>query len=323
MRVPRSRRVAGPGAQARTGMVVTMVLRKQQLLFFIPLALAVFACVNTPPSDPPTIAFPTPDLTATAALENIVLVTATDLPLPTPLPPTSTPDLGLPTAPPEPSPTGLVRQGGQFTAFFLPQPPTLDGNLDDWTLAPLNVNNVVYGAGNFSGPDDISATVMIGWNETYLFLGLRVRDNLYVQNATGNQIFRGDSFEVLLDTSLAADFQDNRLGPDDFQLGMTLGSSPDSGQPRNYLWYPQAIEGSRDQVILLGNSTSEGYQAEVGIPWSIFDISPQAATYFGFAFSVSDNDVAGDNVQEVMVSLAPTRRLTDPTTWGTLLLVGP
>jgi hypothetical protein len=296
--------------------------KKLQAIFLV-LALAAFACVTSPPSEPPTIAFPTPDLTATAALENIILVTATDLPAPTPLPATDTPEPATTTAVPDPSPTGPSRQAGQFTAFYLSLPPTLDGNLDEWTLAPLNVNNVVYGAGSFGGPDDISATVMIGWNETYLFLGLRVRDNLYVQNAFGNQIFRGDSFEVLLDKSLAADFDDDRLGPDDYQLGMTLGNAPDSGQPRNYLWYPQAIEGPRDQVILLGHSTPEGYEAETAIPWSIFDISPQPSTYFGFAFSVSDNDMPADNVQEVMVSLAPTRRLTDPTTWGTLLLAAP
>ncbi len=70
-------------------------------------------------------------------------------------------------------------------------------------------------------------------------------------------------------------------------------------------------------------STSNGYDMEAAIPWSVFGVSPQAGLHYGFAFSISDDDKPGSAVQQKMVSTAPGRSLQDPTTWGDLIMVKP
>jgi len=294
----------------------------------IALLLAVLACGPFPDDEAPTLEFPTPNLIGTAVAGTQLALDGqpTGTPTQAPVPPTDTPVLPTetPTEPaPEPSPTGLRRAGGDFTANFLNQAPNIDGNLDEWSLPEIAVNHVVYGEASYAGPDDVSGSVMIGWNANMLFIGLRVRDNRYVQNATGNQIFRGDFFEVILDTDLEGDFNIDSLSSDDYQLGMTLGSSPNGNSPRNYLWFPFNKEGELNSITIRGHSTTAGYEAEAAIPWSVFGIAPQPGDLFGFSFAISDNDVVDDNVQEVMVSIVPTRLLVDPTTWGNLLLAGP
>jgi hypothetical protein len=56
------------------------------------------------------------------------------------------------------------------------------------------------------------------------------------------------------------------------------------------------------------------------IPWTVFGVTAEAGDRFGFALSVSDNDLTGAPVQQSMVSNVSSRTLTNPTTWGTLIL---
>jgi hypothetical protein len=65
---------------------------------------------------------------------------------------------------------------------------------------------------------------------------------------------------------------------------------------------------------------TDGYRIEFAIPWSVFGISPVKGQLLGFAVSVSDNDNKTQDLQQTMISSAPHRVLTDPTTWGLLIL---
>jgi hypothetical protein len=60
---------------------------------------------------------------------------------------------------------------------------------------------------------------------------------------------------------------------------------------------------------------------EVAIPWSVLGLSPTANWRYGFAFGVSDNDNTTSNEQQSMVSNVQDRKLTNPQTWGNLVLV--
>lgn len=188
-------------------------------------------------------------------------------------------------------------------------------------MATYPVIAVTYGQANYLGPADLSASLMLGWDESFLYLALHVLDDKYVQNASGDQIFKGDYVEVLLDRDLNGDFSNNKLNNDDYQLGLSLGS--DLKSPTNYLWYPREMQGIKPGVMLAGISTADGYTSEAAIPWGLFQVEPGPGDIFGFAVSVSDNDQANKNVQETMVSTAPDRQLSNPTTWGNLYLVRP
>ncbi len=308
---------------------------------------AVAACRQ--PSAPTPIAIPTPNLTLTALFEPTETIppsvtppaiqTATPMDAaeasPTPVPtqtngPTELVTKEAPTEEPGDSPTATntptavpdKRTGPTVDAVFIDSPPAIDGDLDDWDLDAIRLVAVVFGANNHAGPEDLSGTFMVGWDETQLYIAAMVVDDTYVQNAVGEEIFKGDSLEVLLDKNLRTDFSSRVLSTDDYQLGISPGAKI-GDTPAAYLWYPEGNAGPRVLVDIAAAPTDDGYQVEIAIPWSVFGISPSEGDIFGFGFSISDNDEVGSITQQTMVSNVSTRNLSLPTTWGNLLLAGP
>jgi hypothetical protein len=302
---------------------------------------AVSACQLSASKAPTAFTFPTPDLTGTAiywnvatslapSLTHVAIVTpsasATQLPSSTPIPvvtTTSAPTVPTATLPPTVTSVPLYRTVGKIVASFLQTPPNIDGDLSKWSLFQYPVDYVVYGGANWTNAQDLSAKVMVGWDYNNLYLGVHVLDDRYVQNSSGEYLYLGDSLEVLMDTNLSADFYVQGLSPDDFQLGIMPGSPNPGDNHEAYLWLPRTVRGLRPKVKVSAKKVEGGYDVEVAIPWTVFEVTPVAGEHFGFAFSVSDNDKRNENLQQSMVSSAPYRSLTNPTTWGDLLLGQP
>jgi RNA polymerase subunit RPABC4/transcription elongation factor Spt4 len=284
--------------------------------------------VDLPVSFVPTET-PTAEESPPTATPSPLPATETPVPTPTPIPtptatriPTHTPSTTpfvTTTTPSVALPGQRLRAGDTLTAYYLDAPPRIDGVLAEWDLPGHSVNTVVYGKANHSGADDLSATAMLGWDDGYLYLAIDIQDDRYAQNASGDTIFRGDHIEILLDTELEADFSSNKLSGDDYQLGLSLG--PSLRSPKNYLWYPVAKRGEKAGVVIAGLPTERGYTLEAAVPWQLFQVNPHSGQVFGFSLSVGDNDREDINTLESMVSTAPKRELTDPTTWGNLFLV--
>jgi len=327
-------------------------MKHRWMLIASALMLVATACQLSGATPPPEL-FPTPDLTMTAIYAVLYetqetpaqipaaitqtsppaenpLPTETSIPLsPTPtnttvptqtnLPPTSTPTQILPTNTPRP----MIRSGASITATYLGVRPDINGYLGEWNLTKYTLTSVVYGGNLWDNADDLSARVQVGWDQANLYLAVEVIDEDYEQNTGGTNLFKGDSLEVLLDTNIAADFYVRNLGADDFQLGISPGSPVPDEDPEAYLWYPASIHGGRSQVDIAAVRTDDGYNVEVAIPWSVFEMTPQAGQHYGFAFSVSDNDIDGGIAQQSMISNVATRVLPDPTTWGDLVLYRP
>ena len=325
-----------------------------KLIFGILLLVLTASACNFPGALTPTpFVFPTPNLTMTAVFNptqiipptptSLIVDTATSepgtaaSPTNTSLPPTDVPT-AVPTATPTVVPSTAVptntpvrptatqpppdsRPRYQVKAFYVDDPINIDGVMDDWDLTRYDVDYVVFGEDRWSDEDDLSARAMVAWDENYLYIATRVRDEEYVQNARTRELFKGDSLEVLIDTNLQSDYYTRSLSPDDFQLGISPGSPGPGDDPEAYLWYPSAIEGRRTEVKIGAESVDAGYYVEVAIPWDVFEIDPEEGDHYGFAFSVSDNDREAEDVQQSMVSNAATRSLSDPTTWGDLELV--
>ena len=308
---------------------------KNKTIFGIAALLITLLAVSCTfrPSTPTPIVMPTlaPEITeifqATSTIPPSItppaVQTATpegEQPTAVPEDPTSTP---LPTSTDLPVEDGTTarRPGPDVEAVFLATKPVIDGDLDEWNLPIQNITTVTYGAANHTGSSDLSGWFMAGWDEDNLYLAVRVVDDIHVQNATGEDIFKGDSVEFLLDTNLPADFYVAALSPDDYQLGMSPGSTV--GQSLEaFLWYPRSAEGSQSQVRMAATTTVDGYQLEAAVPWSLLNLSPEGGERYGFAFSLSDNDDSTRNLQQSLASNVSTRRLTNPRTWGNLSLVG-
>jgi hypothetical protein len=286
-----------------------------------------FAVTETQLSTIPSTNTDTPLPSTATPSQTPIAFTPTYTPLPptnTSIPPTNTTVPPTNTLiPPSNTPVPTVRSVASISASYLGVAPNIDGNLGEWNLHQYAVTNVTFGREHWDNAADLSGSVMVGWDAHNLYLGVIVIDEDYEQNTGGENLFRGDSLEVLLDTNLGADFYVDTLSPDDFQLGISPGSPVPDENPEAFLWYPTDIHGSRSQVEIRAARTDEGYTVEAAIPWSIFEITPQAGQHYGFIYSVSDNDIDGGIAQQSMISNAATRHLTNPMTWGDLLLSHP
>lgn len=306
------------------------------------------AACNLPSVAAPTpFAFPTPDLTLTAIFSVLVtptppvVITATPVQIPPtsdqaafpsptvppilgtfiPETPISTTQAPAPSPiPATPTPARQLRPGPVVEALYVQNPPAVDGSLNDWTIPFQTANHIVFGRDRWDNAEDLSSRFAVAWDYNYLYLAARVTDEDYVQNARGEDLFLGDSLEILFDSNLAQDFELQRLGPDNYQLGISPGNPEPGENPEAYLWYPRDIAGRRPEVRIGAQRTSVGWDVEAAVPWSVFGTAPQADMTYGFVFSVSDNDRTGQVEQQTMVSNVSTRRLTDPTSWGNLTL---
>ncbi len=314
------------------------------MLFIVALA----ACRTPATQEPVTI--PTPNLTLTALFEPTETIppsvtpptiqTATPMDSaeasPTPVPtqtsaPTELVTKEVPTegpaAPPTKTSTPEIapdeRPGATVDAIFFDTPPSIDGSVDEWDIDLYKLVAIVYDPDfNHTGPNDLSGTFMVGWDDNQLYIAAEVIDDQHVQNAVGRDLFLGDSLEVLLDKNLRDDFFVSDLSNDDYQLGISPGSKIGKS-PEAYLWFPDGNEGPRLLVNIAASETDAGYQIEIAIPWSVFGLLPSEGDLFGFGFSLSDNDEIGTSLQQTMVSNLSTRFLADTRTWGNLILTKP
>jgi hypothetical protein len=304
------------------------------------IVLVMMAC-NAPGIIQPTAEFqtPTPNLTLTALFsqEEIIKQTVEAIPKDPPtaeapqvtqppvvtLTPVPTDTVVAATATSTTAPTNTAvseRPGGTFIASYVSTPPVMDGVWDEWTARAYPAKFVVYGYDNWDGKEDLEGSFRVAWDGTYLYIAAKVIDDTYVQNTVGRGTWEGDSIEILFDRDLVGDFSSTALSGDDFQLGVTLGKAGEEDKESAYLWYPADQAGTKTGLKIAGVRSEGVYRMEVAIPWSMFNVSASQGMRFGFAFSASDNDNNNANNQESMVSAVQTRSLTNPTTWGQLVL---
>jgi hypothetical protein len=219
------------------------------------------------------------------------------------------------------TPSGpLTRPNGEVIhAQRLTIAPTLDGDLSEWAALPHTISHIIFQPAQWTGLTDNSAALAAGWDITYLYLAVRVTDDAHVQIQHGELLYRGDSLELQFDADLAGDFNAAQLSSDDFQLGLSPGNLV-GDVPEAYLWNPRAQTGVPNGVLLAARAEGTGYTLEVAIPWTLYGVTPSGNATYGFALNSSDNDTPDTGEQQSMISTSPTRRLTDPTTWGTLML---
>jgi hypothetical protein len=284
------------------------------------LVAAAISC-DLPGTTPPTaFVFPTPNETLTAVFApsaTPAASTATPTPAEIAAATVVTPGIVPPTATVgsrSTRPNGAVIQADRLEAA-----PVIDGTLAEWTAFPYKADQIVYGASRWTGASDASGSFALGWDSAYLYLAVRVTDDRFVQVSSGSNLWLGDEVELQLDADLPADYNTASLSADDFQIGLSAG---DLGgiAPGSYRWYPTSGRTALTTVTVAGKATPQGYDLEARIPWTTFSLTPAEGARYGFALSISDNDLAGTAAQQSMVSSVSTRKLTNPTTWGTLAL---
>jgi hypothetical protein len=191
-----------------------------------------------------------------------------------------------PTATPK---TGTKRSGTSVTATYLSSPPSIDGDWTEWSTDTYSASSVIYGSDAWVGSSDLECNFRLGWDYQYLYIAAEVIDDSYAQNASGYDIYKGDSLEILLDANVEGDYSSSAMSGDDYQLGISPGKGDTNGATSAYLYYPSGSRGSKS-VSIGATGGSSVYYVEAAIPWSLFGVTPKDGNHYGFAFSVSDND---------------------------------
>jgi len=231
-------------------------------------------------------------------------------------PATEAPDAD-PTEGPIAAPTVRVRPGAPtWRIGRVAAPPTLDGALDDWRGAPIDVTAVVFGDEFWDGPADLSARAFGAWDDRALYFGVTVDDDVFSAPARGRELYLGDSLELQLDVDLAGDWDTDRYDADDWQVGLSPGNFVDRG-PEAFAWRPE--ERIAADVGLAARLRDGGYILEVALPWALVGVEPGRVTAVGLALNVSDNDLP-EPAQMTMISTSPIRSWADPRSFGTLVL---
>jgi hypothetical protein len=301
-------------------------------IIFITVLLFLVGCTLPGVSAPTPFTFPTPNLTHTSIFAE--LPTSTPIPptlqplIPTgtatPIGPTPTTDLAMTSTPNlTPISTNVRPNGSPVTAVYLSAAPVIDGVLNEWASTAYRAEKTVPGASsNWTGPSDLSATYYIGWDAVALYIGVSRTDDTIVQISTGINIFKGDDVEIHLDVDLPGDYYSVTMSADDYQLGLTAGNFGTLDEDA-FLWFPRSLQRSLSIIEIKARRTTSGYDLEAKIPWSVFGITPVEGDHYGFALSLSDNDLPGVAAWQSMVSSVSTRRVVNPTSWGTLILASP
>lgn len=210
-----------------------------------------------------------------------------------------------------------------MSAFRLSNPPTIDGQLADWTNASTTASRYqVFSRSGWDGSADIQADWQVGWDASYLYVAVQVTDDRHYQPYTGRFAFRGDSIELQLDLNRSGDFG-QYLSYDDFQIILSPGDFG-SRAPEAYRFrgndIGQMVDATGHQIAVAAVQTADGYHLEARIPWSDLGTTAQANMIVGAALNANDNDFGALSGQEVMISNVQNRAYADPTTWGTMVL---
>jgi hypothetical protein len=200
---------------------------------------------------------------------------------------------------------------------YKPDPPiAVDGSLQDWAEVPgaitvRGAEHATYGAGNWTGDDDLSGLIHLAWRYEGLYLGVEVTDDVVTQTQRGLPMFRGDHLELFLDLNPDPESPRSTWGPQQFQFAFSPGNFAGTGDPLFDILpeaYPYAPPGlTIEGVKLAALRTPRGYNLEAFVPFSLVGLAnPAPDTLIAGEVALSDTDsVAPAQESFLTISTAP------------------
>lgn len=176
-------------------------------------------------------------------------------------------------------------------AFKSTTKPVLDGDISEWDekifgfAAPLSA----------ADPGNFSTTVALSWDDEYLyFIEDRVDDSLFFDDTASRDFFQADNIRIYLSKS---DTYMNRNGFDDTDYVICINPNLNGGAPlinndayggANLQYKPSDIK-----AVYREKADKKGFTAEIAIPFSALQITPQKDMEFGIQIIVDDSDQSG------------------------------
>ncbi|WP_181592789.1 sugar-binding protein, partial [Paenibacillus sp. YN15] len=157
----------------------------------------------------------------------------------------------------------------------------IDGSLDEWgPYAELRLpqNEAQLAMTGWSGPEDVSASVYMAYDEQYFYWAARVTDNVHTP-VSDSTMWRGDSIQFAFSP-------DGTYGPE-------YGINYMDGQA--HVWQfseGKAIEGAA-QITVAAVQGGNEIVYEVKMPWSTIYTGKPETNVLPFTMLFNDNDGAG------------------------------
>ena len=231
-----------------------------------------------------------------------------------------------------------------FPINFLQAPrlagaPPLDGSAKVWdAVAPIRLQGremVVRSPQYYSGNDDLNANLRYAWDADNLYFSAEVNDDVYLQQNTGFNIWKGDCIQLGFNLdplqsrentgNLLADSQANRHS--EINLALT-SNGPESYRSISFdkvkLPVAQLLPTDLKLSVVKRERTPSGvtliYQA--AIPWKTLglDAAPKVGDRIGIAATVNDMDDPKQLDPSALGLFDGVSATKDPTQFGVLVL---
>ncbi len=187
-------------------------------------------------------------------------------------------------------------------------PMVIDGDLSDWEGIPVNEGAFGYALVN-EPASDVSGRWQTAWDGQYLYVGVKVTDDVLVSNESAN-IWDDDGVEIFVDGD-----RDGQVGYDgnDHQYTIDL---------QNRIAEHGAISGTID-VEHAVTTSSDGYVIEVAIPWdpNLGQSSVPVNQTIGFDLGINDDDDWGSRDNYLLwFPLRESKPANDSTAFGEMVI---
>ncbi|MBM4143491.1 MAG: hypothetical protein FJ225_07880 [Lentisphaerae bacterium] len=163
----------------------------------------------------------------------------------------------------------------------------IDGKADDWGEQGFRIELLIPVGGELKPAHDHNVRARLAWDVRGLLLLVSMADDVWLEHAEKDSLFRHDAIELFLAPQPGA--------ADMCQWVIAPGMDPKHPELRWHLYdyrktgnlrrIPAEIEAARA-------ATDEGCRVEILLPWASLDITPTEGREIGFQMFVDDADSA-------------------------------
>jgi hypothetical protein len=144
---------------------------------------------------------------------------------------------------------------------------------------------------------------------------VQVNDDVFSQKYTSNQLNKGDSITIVIDTELSEDIQIPFYNSDDYQIDFSPGNF---SVTESFMNWPS--NAPPKGVTISSIKQLNGYILEASVPWyNLTNYIPGDEDVLGFTISILDTDNL--ETTELVISSSKVFDFNNVSTLGTLVLI--
>ncbi len=197
-------------------------------------------------------------------------------------------------------------------------PPVIDGIIQEWDKFESFSSFVpTIKKENYTSHTDIAGIFYSCWDDDNFYFAIKVVDDVFNQQYTGNQINKGDSITIVFDTNLEEDMYITSYNNDDYRIDFSPGNFGGIAAESFMNWPSSAPPVG---TVIASKKLSDGYAIEVRIPWYNFGgYVPEDEDMLGFTISILDTDNLDST--ECVISSSKTFDFNNTSTLGAIALI--